>query len=118
MKRLWLPLAVLLLLVGCSSSETPQPAVAPSPPPRKPPPQVSKPPARVVYTPAELAKLYPERTARPDRDGFDLPLVINLDAPEVPPEIYRPSPLVEQKPPVEQKPEPPKEKPNPLRLLR
>jgi hypothetical protein len=113
MGRHWLPLTMAVLFFwGCAPSETPRPAAHSSSLPARPPAVVKKPPAGVVLSPSDLAKLYPAHPAKPGRDEFDLPLVIDIETPEVPPEIKQPLS------PTEQKPDPSAEKPNPLRLLR
>jgi hypothetical protein len=104
MERLWLPVAmVLLAAVGCVTDEEPQPP-------------------RCARSPSNAASAKPQSqitgqigahqvNLKHPFDEFKLPLVIRMDAPEVPPEIKRPSP------PVEHKDEPSWQFPNPLRLF-
>ncbi len=75
MGRLWLPLAIgVLLQSGCA--------------PRSEPP----PPAPSVSTPVV------EKPPPSPRDEFNLPLVIYMETPETPPEIQNPSPPIRQTP--------------------
>jgi hypothetical protein len=111
MGRLWLLVTILVLplLVGCSTSQgdAPLPAAAVSPPDAKTPPPRSAASSDVKkslpVTAAKPAAKPPQKAAarQPARrlwDDFDLPLVIELQVPEAPPEIRKPSPPIQAQP--------------------
>jgi hypothetical protein len=112
MGRLWLLVTILVLplLMGCgmSQADPPLPAAAVSPPDAKtPPPRSAVSPSDVRIRPpvtaAKPAAKPPQKAAarQPARrlwDDFDLPLVIELQVPEAPPEIRKPSPPIQAQP--------------------
>jgi hypothetical protein len=79
MGRLWLPLAIVgLLITGCASKSEPS---APAP------------------GGSTSATEQPAGTNEPAhrwRDDFNLPLVIEIAVPDVPPEIQKPSPPIKE----------------------
>jgi hypothetical protein len=83
MRQFWLPVAIVVLVLGgCSRrNESPHSASAVSPA------KVKTPPAKPQGEPAN--RLF---------DEFHLPLVIEIVPPEVPPEIQGPSPPIEEEP--------------------
>jgi hypothetical protein len=112
MRRPWLPLVMTaLLLSGCAPKiAKPQAETA------KPQAETAKPQAEAAKPQAMPAEKFTQKPAAKQPanrvyDDFKLPLVIEMDAPEVPSEIQTPSA------PIKQKPEPPSKFPNILRLF-
>jgi hypothetical protein len=108
MRRRGLPLVMIVVLVaGCAGKDEPQPRAA-NPPPSASPATVRTPIAKrqadgerreskIGKPQAENGKLPAGQTGY-SHDQFDLPLVIHVDVPEVPPEIEKPSPPIKEKP--------------------
>jgi hypothetical protein len=112
MGRLWLPLAIVVVLPGgCAPESFPPRPASPvsSSDVQKPLPTAverpvakfpAKPPEKLVVKPFEKSaeKQAESQPAHRLLDDFNLPLVIHMEAPEVPPEIENPSPPIQQKP--------------------
>jgi hypothetical protein len=103
MKHPRLTLAMgIVCVVGCGANGKSVPSdTAP------PVPVVAKPAEKPMAKPAEKPAV--KLSHNPTHDAFDLPLIIRLDPPEVPPEIQKPSPPMKGGPV-------PAAAPNPLRL--
>jgi len=85
----------VLGLAGCAAqSEPPEapPAKSSAPAGQRPPAMAAKPGAQPAVPAAG------KRPAPRLRDDFDLPLVIEIHPPEVPPEIQKPSPPIKEEP--------------------
>jgi hypothetical protein len=118
MKRLWLPLTIVLLLPsGCARKAEPPPATVDRPIAKpqaktaKSQAEIAKPPTEIAKPRTEIAKPPTEQPAHRLVDEFNLPLVFHIETPEVPPEIRNPSPAFEPKP------EPPPGIFNPFRIF-
>jgi hypothetical protein len=81
---------------GCSpQSQPPGPTAAAS---SLSSPAQSARPAAAEKPPAKPAKKSPRRQPPRLRDDLNLPLVIKIEAPPVPPEIQKPSPPIQEPP--------------------
>jgi len=106
MGRRLLPLLLLLGLAGCSVETELSPASSPSPS-KTTPPTAQKPfsckSETSTSTPSPPTAEKPAANPEPARapsgprvDQFDLPLEIDVETPEVPPEIEGPSPPIKE----------------------
>jgi hypothetical protein len=87
MKRLWLSMATVVLLPsGCTPGSKPS----------RPTSSAEKPPAESA---ANLQAKSPEKQPVHRRvDEFNLPLEIEMEAPEAPPDVQKPSPPIKEQP--------------------
>jgi hypothetical protein len=118
MRRRGLPLAMVVVLMGgCVRTGDPPARANAAPPSACPVGNIAKPQTDSTKSQVEKGKQHaefgrlPAGQAGQSHDEFDLPLVIHVETPEVPPEIKNPSP------PIQERPEPPAETFDPWKLF-